>query len=46
MKFKMLIVANLFIGIGLQARYISVKNDEQFLDEINKFDLANLYGLR
>ena len=40
MKFKMLIVASLLTGVGLQARYISVKNDIQFLDEINKFEFA------
>ena len=40
MKFKMLMIASLITGVGLQARYISVKNDAQFLDEINKFEFA------
>ena len=40
MKFKMLIVASLLVGLNVQARYISVKNDVHFFDEINKFEFA------
>ena len=39
-KFKMLSIAMLLMGVTIQARYISIKNDSQFFDEINKFEFA------
>ena len=40
MKIKMLIVMGLLAAPSLQSRYISVKNDIQFTQEINKFEYA------
>jgi len=40
LKTKFLMIMTLLIGINLQARTISIKNDMQFFDEINTYEFA------
>lgn len=40
MKTKIWFLAMILFSVGLQARYYAVKNDSQFVDEINKFEFV------
>ena len=46
MKMKNLMLAIMLLSQGLQARYIAIKNDSQFVDEINRYEFVIACFLR
>jgi len=46
MKFKLWFLWIMLVSQGLQARYYAVKNDSQFVDEINKYEFVVACFLR